>query len=280
GGTSALPTPNYQITKSLNFMSLLWKIEGEGLSGASYLFGTMHVRDSRAWAVASVAMEKIQECPAFAAEFHLGDQMPEMPISPTQLPENQSLQEFMPPRRYKKLRKIILRSARLDLDHFKYAPPFLVLNLIGEQILKADMPYSLDEHLWEFAKQERKSLHGIETLREQLETLQKIPLKDQVKMLLDASQNISSYRRHLLHLSELYFQGDARRIFKIVKKSSKGLRKLLLYRRNEVMAERIAALARQQQVFAAIGAGHLGGGKGVVKLLKMKGLKVKQIVPI
>jgi uncharacterized protein YbaP (TraB family) len=59
-----------------------------------------------------------------------------------------------------------------------------------------------------------------------------------------------------------------------VKKNAKGLRKMMLYHRNEVMAGRIAALARQQSLFAAIGAGHLLGGKGVLRLLKKEGLKV------
>ncbi|MCC6727171.1 MAG: TraB/GumN family protein, partial [Saprospiraceae bacterium] len=44
--------------------------------------------------------------------------------------------------------------------------------------------------------------------------------------------------------------------------------------RNQVMAERIAALIRQQPTFVAIGAAHWGGGKGVLRGLKQKGFKI------
>jgi uncharacterized protein YbaP (TraB family) len=43
------------------------------------------------------------------------------------------------------------------------------------------------------------------------------------------------------------------------------------------MAERIIKLSADQSLFTAIGAGHLAGKKGVLRLLKKAGLKV---VPI
>jgi uncharacterized protein YbaP (TraB family) len=66
-------------------------------------------------------------------------------------------------------------------------------------------------------------------------------------------------------------------LYKMVKKNSKGMRPLMLYRRNEVMAERIGALVQEQRVFAAIGAAHLGGGKGVLRLLKKQGLTLHPV---
>jgi uncharacterized protein YbaP (TraB family) len=43
------------------------------------------------------------------------------------------------------------------------------------------------------------------------------------------------------------------------------------------MANRIAEFTNQHTIFAAIGAGHLGGKKGVLRLLKKKGFTVKPI---
>jgi uncharacterized protein YbaP (TraB family) len=115
-------------------------------------------------------------------------------------------------------------------------------------------------------------------MEEQFQVLEKIPLEEQLKMLLSIGKNIKRYRRHILHSAELYQKSDLRRLSKSVAKNTGKLRKELIYKRNEVMAERIAALASETSIFAAIGAGHLGGGKGVLRLLKKKGLKVKPVL--
>ncbi len=257
---------------------MLWSVEGENLSGTSFLFGTMHVRDSRMFDSVGFVCEKIRDCQAYAAEFNLDEAAIENPVRLNlQLPEGQSLQQLIPPKKYRKVRSILLKSAGIDIDFFQKAPPFFIVNLIAERILLTDMPVSLDEFLWNFAKKQGKSMHGVETFREQLEVLEKITLTDQVKMLQEMCQNIGRYHKHLLHMADLYQKNEVQRLFKTVKKNSKGLRKILLYRRNEVMAERIAGLASQQAVFVAVGAAHLGGQKGVIKLLKMRGLKVKPV---
>ena len=153
----------------------------------------------------------------------------------------------------------------------------MLTGLIGAQLLGKDMPVSLDENLWEYAKSTSRSLHGIETLDEQLGVLKNIPLEMQVKMLLSVGKNIGSYRRHILHSAELYQKSDLRQLSKSVSKNTGKLRKLLIYKRNEVMADRIAEMVAEKSLFAAIGAGHLSGGKGVIRLLKKKGLKLSPV---
>jgi uncharacterized protein YbaP (TraB family) len=75
-----------------------------------------------------------------------------------------------------------------------------------------------------------------------------------------------------------YETSDIQKIFKSAKKSTKGLRKVLLYDRNKIMAQRIAVMAKEQSIFVAIGAGHLGGQKGVLRLLKKNGLKIRPVL--
>jgi uncharacterized protein YbaP (TraB family) len=43
------------------------------------------------------------------------------------------------------------------------------------------------------------------------------------------------------------------------------------------MADKIAEIISKKSLFAAIGAGHLGGKKGVLYLLKKKGFLLKPI---
>ncbi|MEZ4954179.1 MAG: TraB/GumN family protein [Saprospiraceae bacterium] len=256
--------------------TFLWRISNDRLPGASYLFGTMHVQDLRAFSNLQLVQEKILECESFAAEFHL-DQTPTTAAQKMALPEGVSLKDLLSKKKYLKTRLVLLKATGLDLDFFIQTSPFMLTGLIGSQLLGKEMPQSLDEYLWHFAKSNDKNLRGIETFEEQMEVLEKIPLQMQVKMLLGLSSNINSFRKHTLHLAELYQNGEFQRLSKSVKKNAKGLRKLLLYHRNEVMAERIFESVKTERLFAAIGAGHLGGGKGVIRLLKKKGLTLKPI---
>ena len=51
----------------------------------------------------------------------------------------------------------------------------------------------------------------------------------------------------------------------------------LLTKRNKRWIPQIEKLAKEKSVFVAVGAAHLGGKNGVIKLLKAAGYKVKPV---
>ena len=261
--------------------SLLWRIEGETISGVSYLFGTMHVRDRRAFRLLDPVRERIDACEAFAAEFGLEEV--EFHFDPrllTLLP-GQTLDCIIPRKRYEKLRQVLFVAYGIDLDLFRDKRPIILANLIDEQILSRNMPFSLDHELWIYARSCGKKVYGIETYAEQIDIIRQVPLRQQVDALLAIGRNISRHRRQLLKMTELFEKGEIRRLYKSARRGSRSLRKLMLYDRNEIMAVRIAKLFREQSVVCAIGAGHLPGAKGVLRLLKHQGLRVRpEPVPV
>ncbi len=261
----------------MNKTSLLWKLSGERLPGPSYLFGTMHVRDQRAFLRLGRVYAAIEECNGFAAEFHLESTGELLQATAIQLPDNQRLSDFLPKKRFEKYRAILLKSTGLDLQQFDQVLPFMTVNLVTEQLLGRDMPEPLDQHLWAFAKKSEKSLHGIETLQEQMEVLRKITFDEQLKMLNGLCSNIAKFRQYLVRLAELYEASEVQALYKMVKKNSKSLRPLMIYERNQIMANRITTLMQERRMFLAIGAAHLGGGKGVLRLLKNQGFKLTPI---
>lgn len=237
----------------------------------------MHVRDGRAFQQLGKVYDAIEACDGFAAEFHLEEAESGIQSSIMQLPDGQRISELIPKKKYERYRKVLLKSTGLNLAQFDRMIPFIVVNFATESLLSQDMPEPLDQHLWNLAKNQGKSLHGIETFQEQMEVLQKITLEEQLKMLNGLCRNISRFRQYLLRLAELYEASEVQQLYKMVKKNSKGMRPLMLYRRNEVMTERIVALAQEQRIFVAIGAAHLGGGKGVLRLLKKEGLTLHPV---
>lgn len=257
--------------------SLLWSINGDGLPGTSYLFGTMHVKDDRAFRHQEKVYGAMDQCDAFATEFNLEEMAQNAGAGIMDLADGQSLAELLPPKAYKKVNKYFQKVTGLELSHFDNAQPILITNLISERILSEDNAMVLDHQLWEYARQQDKILLGIESFEEQMQILAKIPLDYQVKNLTWIAKNFKRFRRQLLKMTELYAEGNLQQLHKSAKKSLKGLRKLLLYDRNYIMAERIGAMIQEQTLCSAIGAGHLGGKKGVLRLLKQQGLVVKPV---
>ncbi|GJM35089.1 MAG: hypothetical protein DHS20C18_40900 [Saprospiraceae bacterium] len=259
--------------------SLLWRIESNDLPGPSFLLGTMHIRDQRAFGLLELVYEKINTCAAFAAEIDL--QVTEIPPEKLSMniPPSKWLDQMLSPRQFQKMRQIILKGTGLDLYLYRFLHPMVINNLILERILSKDMSIALDRHLWDYAQEQGKQLLGIETLEEQLAIMQVIPFQRHLKDLLGMSKNFTRYRRHMHHLVHLYQEGALQRLHKASKKGAGSFRRMMIYDRNVNMADRIADMVGQQTTFCAIGAGHLGGSKGVLRLLKKKGLKVKPEFP-
>jgi len=268
--------PLHEIKKK----SLLWKLDGVDLPGASYLFGTMHLPYSAAFRNRAIVYEKIRECQAFALEFNLNEKAPpQIDSTILHLPEAKTLKDFMPAKRYRKLREFFLKTSSLDLDPINHLLPLLITNFLTKKILAEENIVSLDEHLFDFAKSEERLLLGIETYLEQYEIMKKIPIDFQLKGLLEIGKNSKKFRQNLVRTAHLYAEADLQKLYKSVKKGAGRMRKLLLFQRNLIMAERINRMLREQTLFAAIGAGHLGGEKGILRLLKRKGLTVTPSFP-
>ncbi|MEM9990911.1 MAG: TraB/GumN family protein [Bacteroidota bacterium] len=250
---------------------LLWKISHPNLPYISYLFGTMHVRDAKAFQQLEKVYTAILNCEVFAAEYNLNESGSSLDIGVLYLPDQQRLADFMRPKQYEKAQRMLWKAFQIPLNQFERLLPFFVVNMTAKKVLAEDMPLSLDYHLWNFAQENKRQLTGIETFEEQTAILKAIPIELQVKMLLKISGNVSTYRKQLLHLTTVYQTRDIQKIYKAAKAQLGGLRTLMLYRRNVLMAARIDAQMQANAIFVAVGAAHLGGAKGILRLLKQRG---------
>ncbi len=257
--------------------TFLWEIKHAKNDAPSYLFGTMHVRDERAFGALSIVEEKIEECAAFAAEFNFEDADAVQMNGQMQLPENQSLKDLFKAKKYKRIATFLEKHIGADIALFEQQKPFFIYQLITEALFQKDMPFALDRHLYEHAKAQGKHLTGVETFAEQMEIMEKISLEQQAKILYQTIKDFKNYRKQLKKLTKLYQEAKLQQLNKSARKGMGSLRKLLIDDRNYIMADRIAEMTARQSIFIAIGAGHLGGKTGVLRLLKLKNMKLKPI---
>ena len=258
--------------------SLIWKIAPPHLAPPSYLYGTMHVRDQKAFAYVDRIKQLIQSCEAFATEIDLTQQeVTNIPPNSFLIPDNQSLTALLTEKKYAKLKQIILKAFQLDLDHYQFTLPILTTNEIATSILSTDQHLPLDAFLSEYAKTIDKEMLGIESFQEHLEVLQKIPIEYQLKSLIQIGKNVTKYRKQILKWVDLYEKGMLQQLYLSSKKSLGKMKRVLLYDRNYLMTKRIDQIMKEKTLFCAIGAAHLPGEKGVLRLLKKEGYTVNAV---
>lgn len=260
----------------MNRNSLIWEITGNQIE-TSYLYGTMHIRDQKAFSFMEEATKLIEQCDAFATEIDLSIGLPMLPPDLLFIPDQQSLSDILGDKRYTKLRNSIFKAFALDLDQYQRTLPILTANEIANAILSKDEQLPLDAALSKFAQSKNRIMLGVETIEEHLEVLQKIPVAYQVTGLVKIGKNISRYRQQVLRWAELYEQGRLQQLYLSSKKSLGKMKRILLYDRNIKMAQQIHNMLDQHSLFCAVGAAHLPGQKGVLRLLKRAGYRFRAI---
>ena len=257
--------------------SLLWQVTPARGGHVSYLFGTMHVRDLRAFRWLDTAQQHVSECDVFATEFDFSETDEAALSLALQLPEGKTLEQFLKPRAWKNLDLYCRKKLGISADSMRAQHPMTVSTALSTAFLADESAHSLDETLWHYARSLGKTTTGVETFADQLGTLQKISFDQQVKSLTWLLKNYGRQKRRLKKMMGWYMEGDIRQLYQAAKKDAKGMRRVLLYDRNVLMAGRFEQIAREQSLFCAVGAGHLAGQKGMLRLLKKAGFKVKPV---
>lgn len=258
--------------------SLLWKITPPG-GPDSYLFGTMHVRDLRAFGWLETAQKHIAACEVFATEFDFSDADETALANALRLPNDATLDTFLKPGVWKNLEIYCREKLGIPAETMRRQHPMTVMTALSTASLLDESAHSLDETLWHHARDLGKITTGVETFADQLETLRKIPFEQHLKSLTWLLKNYGQQKRRLKKMMNWYAQGEIQQLYKAAKKDAKGMRRILLYERNALMVKRFEEIANQQSLFCAVGAGHLAGGKGMLRMLKKAGFKVKPVQP-
>jgi uncharacterized protein YbaP (TraB family) len=257
--------------------SLLWKISGNGLKTPSYLYGTVHSSDSRAFGFAKIAESNIAKCEAFGMEINMNN-LGEMNIFSMMkylvMPGDTTLQMLMTPKQYEKLDKFVLDSMHFSLAMFNTIKPMFLLGMQEEMSMSEDSTDFLDQYLMNKALDHKKEIIGIETVEEQIKALDLIPLKEQAKMMIEIIEPDTTKKEDSAEdLVDIYARGDLDAIYSFYKKEdlSNTFNAALITDRNHRMADRIDSIMQKKSLFTAVGALHLPGDEGVINLLRKKG---------
>jgi uncharacterized protein YbaP (TraB family) len=146
-----------------------------------------------------------------------------------------------------------------------------------------DPNYGIDRYFLEKAA-ERKKILELESLEYQFKLFSGLSEKDQQSFLLYILKDIKVLEQELDQLIKAWTTGDEKKIELIMTKSIKEDKRLvpiyekLVVERNRKMVSKIAEYLKEKETFFVIvGAGHLVGNQGIIKLLKGKGFLLEQL---
>lgn len=259
--------------------SLLWKIEHKDMATTSYLFGTIHMIPREDFFLPTGLQDAFDKSDRVVFEINL-DKMSDMNsmmgmMSGLMMSDGMSLKKILSPKDYAEASAYFeaMGMPMFLLDNVK--PMFLSMlaqmNMDPEEMSSDDMA-SYEMELYDMANATSKPVGGLETMAYQMSLFDSIPYKDQGEMLMEAIRGTDLEGDLFEETVQLYKQQDIESMVAMVGDSDSGsYEDILLNNRNRNWIPLIKKKMLQGSIFFAVGAGHLGGDQGVIRLLRKEG---------
>ena len=272
---------------------LLWKVSGNGLDKPSYLFGTYHlaslgIKDSIA------ALPQVQQdVQQVYGEVIMADMMkPETLMKMQQqmmLPADTTLRGLFTPEEFTVVTQAVTEYLKVDialLDRMK--PAALSQQLTVLFYLKHTPGYNpqelLDASFQQDAIKAGKKVGGLETVQSQMDILFNKPLRRQAEDLYCFLSDPAKAERQAKEVIAAYAAQDLDTVLRLMEEKE-GTKcdptpeemAQLLYDRNHNWVDQMPDIMQAAPTLFVIGAGHLPGEQGLVKLLQEKGYTVEPL---
>ncbi|MFH2095122.1 MAG: TraB/GumN family protein [Bacteroidota bacterium] len=257
--------------------SLLWEITGKGIK-KSYLYGTIHIQDKRVFAFDKLVEEKLMECDAYAMELVI-DEITREDLEASMYMKDKTLKDLLSPEDYSMLDSILKAKMGVGLVMLNKMKPFFVSSQLMQAGMSKDMEEALDMYFLNKARAAGKPVFGIEKFSDQMGAIDQISLEEQCEMLMESVRDTSKEEMQFDDLLHAYLTANLDTMIVLSNDTAlpEQFNKAFLVDRNVGMAKNIIKICKKQSTFNAIGAAHLGGDKGVIALLRKKGLVLKPV---
>ena len=159
--------------------------------------------------------------------------------------------------------------------------PMLVSALVYQTMLPCAQADGMELSIMQLAHTKKKEIKGLETVAFQASVLDNIPYTQQAKELLSSIDSIETSTKETDEMIRLYKEQDIDKLLEFSLKSEGGttsdVQDVMIDQRNKNWADQFPNITKDKQLLIAVGAGHLGGEKGLLNLLKEKGYTIRAI---
>lgn len=276
GWNSLAQTP-YPMDES----SLLWKIEGEGVKKGCYLFGTMHLIEKEYF----YFPDKLEKIVANSDKLVM-----ELPGLPNQMEalkyiklSEGSFFDFFTTEQEDSIINWVKTEVGMTEEgfrkNFSEMKPFAIVQL-ATQMHFMGKTESYEMTLEKIASENQLKIAGLETIGEQMKIFDDLTKEQQVEMVMSSVRNPKEGIEITQKMMKTFASQEIDSLYMMIETEGGVLseeQSEFLDERNLRWIPMIEDHIRESKTFIAVGAGHLGGPQGVIRLLEQKGYKVTPV---
>jgi Uncharacterized protein conserved in bacteria len=266
---------------------LFWKVTGNGLHKASYLFGTHHVIDK----VQIKDFDKIYaisgKTDAVVGEVDMRDSTIQAKMMQVSIMKDGTIKDLLSPEDYTLVDNEFKQLIGVGMDKLGHLKPAMLNSLYAVMLFMKEMglnkqPETVDALFQKNARANGKNVIPLETAEFQFDIIYNtIPLKRQAEMLVKDVYEKQENIEILKQMNTFYLAGDMGKMEELDKKDDNMTleeRNLMMDNRNAKWLKQLPGLMSTQSCFIAVGFLHLIGNNGLICLLKKAGYTVEPMV--
>lgn len=261
---------------------MFYQVSGKDMAKPSYILGTFHaICPGDMFSMESVD-KYLAQSDQLMMEVDMDDPLEMASMGKAVvMPDGKTIKDFLTAEQFAKVDEMVKNYLGYSAENLKAIKPSIitVIALTSPKAIGCK-PTAIDSSLMQNAVAKKKTVIGLETVASQIAVIDSHPLDKQAKNLFEMAQDPQKSIDELKSLMAAYKLQDSDKIFEAANSQltkDKEFQARLLDDRNIAWIPKLELAFKEKPTFVAVGAGHLGGSKGVIKLLRKKGYKV---VPI
>jgi len=280
--TAKLPAQNTDWESN----ALLWQISEEHSAHVSYLFGTIHMIPAEYFFLPEGTIPAFDEATEIYFEVDLDELSdPAAQMSMLQksfMKDDVQLKDLITADDYQFIRAHFQKQG-IPLMMFERVKP-LFLSVFADDATNVESlnDGSIKFYEMEFmkmAQSQNKNVNGLESIDFQLGLMDSIPYEVQAKMLVESIKTSKEGSSEMDTLISLYTRQDISALHSSFDADSlSAYEQILLINRNQNWIPVMIDGMENNSCFFAVGAAHLGGPNGVIRLLEQKGYTLKPVL--
>ncbi len=263
--------------------TLLYEITGKNLKTPSYLFGTIHLICEKDMFRTETLKSYLDKTAQLMLEFDMDDKaVVQKAMAYSMLKAGKSVKDYVTADEYARLDALYKTYLGVSFDLLQRFKPMIsgTYLLTSPKLMVCQPPIAYDMSLAKIAAANKMPVLGLETAEEQIAVIDSEPLDKQIKFLHEIGTNPQKSIAEFQTFYKLYLTQNSDALYDLaaneMKKQGYDQAKML-DRRNINWIPLIEKNIAEKPTFIAVGAAHLGGKNGVVKLLRAKGYKLTPI---
>ena len=267
------------LASAISAQSVLWRVSGRDIQSPSYVYGTIHIQDSRVFAFDSTVWHCFNSCEALAVEVLLDRLDYSVVREQMLLPQGQSVAKMLSKEDFAILDSLCKAKMGVGAIFLSNMKPFFLSSALQQADLPKEEPLALDLFFLQQARNRGMYCYGLEEYMDQIKATDAISIDDQLKILRQTLHETADVAASFDSLVLAYLAFDMTMISKMLTDTTlpDNFDKVLVEKRNKTMYKGFRKIAKKQRVFCAVGAAHLPGDKGLIGLLRKKGYTVEPV---